>query len=58
MLILIFVGPFLVVAPLSTLEHWRRVGCEWTNLNCILYYDINGGPGREALRNFEWFLSL
>ena len=23
------IGPFLVVAPLSTLEHWRRLlGCE------------------------------
>ncbi len=32
-------GPFLVIAPLSTLEHWKRTGDNWTNLNCILYYD-------------------
>lgn len=32
-------GPFLVIAPLSTLGHWKRTVEEWTNLNGILYYD-------------------
>ena len=35
-------GPFLVIAPLSTLEHWRRTVVEWTNLNVIVYYDVAG----------------
>jgi len=41
-------GPFLVIAPLSTLEHWRRTGDDWTNLNCILYYDSMSTLGRNA----------
>jgi chromodomain-helicase-DNA-binding protein 7 len=36
-----FRGPFLIIAPLSTLDHWKRSGEEWTNLNTILYYDSN-----------------
>lgn len=39
-------GPFLVIAPLSTLEHWRRTVVEWTNLNAIVYYDVAGQEGR------------
>jgi chromodomain-helicase-DNA-binding protein 7 len=46
-------GPFLIVAPLSTLDHWKRTGEEWTNLNCILYYDGNSQIGREHCRTFE-----
>jgi chromodomain-helicase-DNA-binding protein 7 len=23
-------GPFLVIAPLSTLDHWKRTAEEWT----------------------------
>jgi SNF2 family DNA or RNA helicase len=26
-------GPFLIVAPLSTLQHWYREFTSWTNLN-------------------------
>ena len=32
-------GPFLILAPLTTLEHWKRIADEWTNLNSVLYYD-------------------
>jgi len=32
-------GPFLVIAPLSTLQHWKRTVEEWTTLNGVLYYD-------------------
>jgi hypothetical protein len=28
-------GPFLVIAPLSTLEHWKRTVEDWTNLNGV-----------------------
>jgi SNF2 family DNA or RNA helicase len=48
-------GPFLVIAPLSTLEHWKRTVEDWTNLNSVLYYDINGQDGRACCRSFEWF---
>lgn len=34
-------GPFLVIAPLGTLEHWKRTVEDWTNLNGVLYYDSN-----------------
>lgn len=32
-------GPFLVLAPLTTLHQWRKQFEEWTNMNCLLYYD-------------------
>lgn len=48
-------GPFLVIAPLSTLDHWKRTGENWTNLNSILYYDSNSIEGRAACRGYEWF---
>lgn len=48
-------GPFLVVAPLSTLDHWKRTAEDWTDLNVVLYYDENGRAGRDALRRAEWY---
>lgn len=47
-------GPFLIIAPLSTLEHWKRTVEEWTSMNCILYYDHNGQAGRASIRYYEW----
>lgn len=44
-----------MIAPLSTLEHWKRTVDEWTNLNGILYYDNNSQEGRSCLRYYEWF---
>ncbi len=32
------IGPYLVIAPLSTLPHWQREIEAWTELNCILYH--------------------
>lgn len=48
-------GPFLVVAPLSTLQHWKRTVEDWSTLNCVLYYDLKGIDGRKACRAYEWF---
>lgn len=42
-------GPFLVVAPLSTLEHWKRVAEEWTLMNVVVYHDSKGQEGRLAI---------
>lgn len=47
-------GPFLIIAPLSTLEHWKRTVEEWTTMNCVLYYDQNGHNGRASIRYYEW----
>lgn len=49
------VGPYLILAPLSTLQHWKRVFEEWSNLNCMLYYDPDGKAGREECRKHEWY---
>jgi chromodomain-helicase-DNA-binding protein 7 len=32
-------GPFLVVVPLSTIEHWRREFEGWTDMQCCVYHD-------------------
>lgn len=48
-------GPFLVLAPLTTLEHWKRTVDDWTNFNSICYYDTESHAGRASLRSYEWF---
>lgn len=30
-------GPFLVLAPLTTLGHWQREIEAWTDMNCVVY---------------------
>jgi len=44
-------GPFLVVAPLSTLEHWKREFDAWTNLNAFIYHGSQ--KDRELIRENE-----
>jgi len=46
--------PFLVVAPLSTVQHWRREIEEWTDLFCCVYHDSGGEKSRKLIREFEW----
>lgn len=48
-------GPFLIIAPLTTLSHWKKVADEWTHLNAVFYYDSLSADGRSALRQYEWF---
>eukprot|EP00546_Thalassionema_frauenfeldii_P003334 CAMPEP_0178934636 /NCGR_PEP_ID=MMETSP0786-20121207/23988_1 /TAXON_ID=186022 /ORGANISM="Thalassionema frauenfeldii, Strain CCMP 1798" /LENGTH=2235 /DNA_ID=CAMNT_0020612471 /DNA_START=60 /DNA_END=6767 /DNA_ORIENTATION=- len=45
-------GPFLVVAPLSTLEHWKREFNTWTRLNTIVYH--GSAQNREQTRELEF----
>ena len=45
-------GPFLVVAPVSTLEQWRREVESWTDLNCVLYH--GSVSSRDIIRKCEW----
>jgi superfamily II DNA or RNA helicase len=48
-------GPFLIVAPLSTLGHWKREFEQWTDMNAIYYHDpVAGGGTREIIRKYEW----
>jgi superfamily II DNA or RNA helicase/N-acetylglutamate synthase-like GNAT family acetyltransferase len=53
-------GPYLVVAPLSTLQHWRREIETWTKMTVCLYYDmgsVGGATGammRAYIREKEW----
>lgn len=37
-------GPFLVVVPLSTVEHWRREFEGWTDMQCCVYHDRQVRP--------------
>lgn len=49
-------GPFMIVAPLSTLTHWKREAEGWTDMNTLVYHDAGSGAhGREVLREFEFF---
>jgi SNF2 family DNA or RNA helicase len=45
-------GPFLVVAPLSTIPHWYREFTGWTDLNTIVYHGSAGD--RERAREDEF----
>lgn len=50
-------GPFLILAPLSTLSHWKRTFDEWSFLNTVCYYDEESKLGREQIREQEWYRS-
>jgi chromodomain-helicase-DNA-binding protein 7 len=47
-------GPFLVLAPLTTLPQWRREIESWTNFNCLLYYDEGKAEGRSICQSYEF----
>ncbi|EAY05467.1 Type III restriction enzyme, res subunit family protein [Trichomonas vaginalis G3] len=42
-------GPFLVIAPLSTLDQWVREFKNWTPLNVVKFT----GPGKEIIAKYE-----
>ena len=46
-------GPFLVVAPLSTIRHWQREFEGWTEMNCVVYHGL--APARSIIREHEFF---
>ena len=46
--------PALVVAPLSTLEHWQREFATWTDLDVAVYY--GGMEDRQTARNDDIFV--
>lgn len=46
--------PFLVVVPLSTVEHWRREFEGWTDMVCCVYHDRQR-IWRDVMREYEWY---
>jgi len=46
-------GPFLVVAPLSTLQHWYREFSSWTDLNAVVYAGVM--EDRRVIRDYEFY---
>lgn len=46
--------PFLVVVPLSTVEHWRREFEGWTEMVCCVYHDRQR-IWRDVMREYEWY---
>ena len=47
-------GPFLIVAPLSTLPHWERELSLWTNFYVVCFH--GSLESRKALLNHDWKL--
>jgi len=47
-------GPFLVVAPLSTLGHWQREFRAWSDMNVIVYHGSQSSRERIQMEEFDW----
>jgi len=47
-------GAFLVVAPLSTIQHWAREVEAWGGMNAVVYH--GSASSREMIRRHEWDL--
>jgi len=45
-------GPYLIIAPLSTIPHWYREFTGWTELNTIIYH--GSAQDREHIREYEF----
>eukprot|EP00123_Amoebidium_parasiticum_P014609 comp22573_c4_seq2/m.34455 comp22573_c4_seq2/g.34455 ORF comp22573_c4_seq2/g.34455 comp22573_c4_seq2/m.34455 type:complete len:1193 (-) comp22573_c4_seq2:174-3752(-) len=48
-------GPFLVIAPLSTIPHWKREFEGWTDMNVLIYH--GSAASREIMRENEFYFS-
>jgi chromodomain-helicase-DNA-binding protein 7 len=44
-------GPFIVIAPLSTIRNWHREIQKWTNMRSVMYH--GDSEDREIMRNYE-----
>lgn len=44
-------GPFLIVAPLSTLPHWKEEFERWTDLNCVVFH--GDAASRKMIIDYE-----
>ncbi|UYV81184.1 CHD7 [Cordylochernes scorpioides] len=57
-------GPFLVIAPLSTISNWQREFETWTDINAITYhgsisecgqYCVYSSQGRNMIQEYEMY---
>lgn len=46
-------GPFLIIAPLSTIANWEREFHTWTHLNVIVYH--GSMVSRQMLQQYEMY---
>ncbi|KAG7271939.1 hypothetical protein CRUP_007710 [Coryphaenoides rupestris] len=46
-------GPFLVIAPLSTITNWEREFTTWTNMNAIVYH--GSLASRQMIQQYEMY---
>ncbi|XP_069490011.1 chromodomain-helicase-DNA-binding protein 8 isoform X3 [Ambystoma mexicanum] len=46
-------GPFLVIAPLSTITNWEREFATWTNMNTIVYH--GSLASRQMIQQYEMY---
>ncbi|KAM4551021.1 chromodomain-helicase-DNA-binding protein 8 isoform 2-T2 [Odontesthes bonariensis] len=46
-------GPFLVIAPLSTITNWEREFCTWTDMNAIVYH--GSLASRQMIQQYEMY---
>lgn len=46
-------GPFLVIAPLSTIPNWQREFEGWTEMNVIVYH--GSATSRQMIQDYEVF---
>ncbi len=47
------IGPFLVIAPLSTIPHWKREFEGWTTMNAVVYH--GSAAARDVIRKYELY---
>ncbi|OHT08842.1 F/Y-rich N-terminus family protein [Tritrichomonas foetus] len=46
-------GPFLIVAPLSTIPHWHRELSEWSSLKTLIFNGCQ--EKRKLIKSYEFF---
>lgn len=46
-------GPFLVIAPLSTITNWEREFSTWTHMNAIVYH--GSLASRQMIQQYEMY---
>ena len=47
-------GPFLVIAPLTTLGHWQREIETWTDMDCVVY--AGSAADRAACQKYDLWI--
>lgn len=47
-------GPFLVIAPLSTISNWQREFETWSEINAVVYH--GSASSRHLIQEYEFYL--